>query len=72
MVIEIPAFERLRKVNRYTKSSFRPSGCSAFSRVRDLAAAAFPPSFISRSSKECMYLTKTFYSDILCHAKRPA
>jgi hypothetical protein len=45
MVIKIPAFEMLEKVNRSTKSSFKPSfGCSAGSRpAHELAATVYPP-----------------------------
>ena len=44
MVIKIPAFETLENINRYMKSSSKPSlGCSACSPARDIAAAVFPP-----------------------------
>jgi hypothetical protein len=45
MVIKIPAFEMLQKVNRCMKSLFKPSlGCSPDSHpAHELAAAVFPP-----------------------------
>jgi hypothetical protein len=43
MVITIPAFETLEKVNRCTNSSFKPSlGCSSYSSAHGLAAASLP------------------------------
>ena len=44
MRVKIPVFEKLEKVNRHTKSSFKLSlGRSACSPARSLAAALFPP-----------------------------
>jgi hypothetical protein len=43
MIIKIPSFETLEKVNRFTKSSYKaPVGWKHSSPVRDLAAAVFP------------------------------
>jgi len=43
MFIKIAAFEALEKVNRYKKSSFKPSlCCSTCSPDRDLTATNFP------------------------------
>jgi hypothetical protein len=44
MVIEIPASEKLEKVNRYTKISFKPfMDCNACSAAHEVVAAVFPP-----------------------------